>query len=173
MKKFILIISLIIFPIISFAAGPKPDKKTIPAGKVVVYPNPWIPEARVTYSNSDNGDTTYHGHLSADGWIKFAGMQTDTGALRIYDTNGNLVKNFRWNASNSGERGSFPVAQYTVDGEESQEHYDLQQTGSDYIRIIHWDGKNNNYEYVQSGVYIWILQEDGGKKHHGKLVIVR
>ena len=39
--------------------------------------------------------------------------------------------------------------------------------------IVHWDGRNNDYEYVESGVYIWIIQEDDGSKYDGKVVVVR
>ena len=40
-------------------------------------------------------------------------------------------------------------------------------------RIVHWDGKNNNNEYVESGVYIWIIEEEDGSKYDGKVVVIR
>ena len=47
-------------------------------------------------------------------------------------------------------------------------------TGTKKIdHIVHWDGKNNDYEYVESGVYIWIIEEDNGGKHDGKIVVIR
>ncbi|MFA6613889.1 MAG: hypothetical protein WCS83_03810, partial [Endomicrobiia bacterium] len=54
---------------------------------IKVYPNPWIPESGV--SQSSTGDTKKHGSLYADGWIKFKGVQTETGTLKIYDVVGN------------------------------------------------------------------------------------
>ena len=164
--------------------------------KIIVYPNPWIPESGISGLKDDEvkKNTLKHGHLSAEGWIKFAGMQKNTGTLRIYDVTGNLVRNFRWNTDD--EEGNFPVAEYefssithvstTVVNEiegsttttntmyinywEAQEYHDKVTNG---YKIIHWDGKDNNYEYVKSGVYIWILTEDGGRSHHGKIAIVR
>lgn len=155
----------------------------IPKNKIIVYPNPWIPESGISGVEDDavKKNTLKHGHLSAEGWIKFAGMQQKTGTLRIYDITGNLVRNFHWNTDD--ERDFFPVAEYefssvtpisgsstTINYYETQEHYDKETNG---YRIIHWDGKDNNYEYVKSGVYIWILTEDGGNSHHGKIAIVR
>ena len=43
----------------------------------------------------------------------------------------------------------------------------------DRLHIVHWDGKNSDYEYVESGVYIWIIREDDGSKYDGKVVVVR
>ena len=132
---------------------------SIGAADIKVYPNPWIPEADVSYEQQ--GDTRKHGGLSADGWIKFSGMQQNTGELRIYDVVGNLVRKIYWDAD--AEAQNFPTLY------NSQEYKDVQSG----IKIIHWDGKNNYYNYVESGVYIWILTETGGKKYNGKIVIVR
>ena len=153
----------------------------IPKNKIIVYPNPWIPESGISAVPDDpkRKNTLKHGSLAADGWIKFAGMQKETGTLKIYDITGNLVKNFRWNAST--EKENFPVAHYEfskknntiLDYYESQEYSDTQNTRPPNYNIIHWDGKDNNFEYVKSGVYIWILSEDGGLTHHGKIAVVR
>ncbi len=152
----------------------------IPDNKIIVYPNPWIPESGVsTTEDTNRKNTIKHGHLGAEGWIKFAGMKKDTGNLRIYDIAGNLVRNFHWNAKE--EANNFPVSHYefssiknsTITYYETQEYYDVKSTEGPNYKIIHWDGKDNNFEYVKSGVYIWILTEDGGRSHHGKLVVVR
>ena len=151
----------------------------IPNNKIIVYPNPWIPESGISATEDINRkNTVKHGHLSAEGWIKFAGMQKDTGNLRIYDITGNLVRNFRWNAKE--EVNNFPVSEFefsyrhnstsTITYYETQEYSDIHTNN---YKIIHWDGKDNNFEYVKSGVYIWILSEDGGRSHHGKLAVVR
>lgn len=151
----------------------------IPKDKIIVYPNPWIPESGIsTLEITGRKNTLKHGHLSAEGWIKFAGMQKETGSLKIYDITGNLVRNFRWNVTD--ERKYFPLSQFEasvipelsgkIDYYESQEHYDI---NTNKYNIIHWDGKDNNFEYVKSGVYIWILTEDGGRSHNGKLVVIR
>ena len=125
-------------------------------------------------------NTTKHGHLDTEGWIKFAGMQKETGSLRIYDVTGNLVRNFRWNTTN--EKSNFPVERFEysirkddgiIDYYESQEYSDIKDENPNRYKIIHWDGKDNNFEYVKSGVYIWILSEDGGLTHHGKIAVVR
>ncbi len=151
----------------------------IPKGKIIVYPNPWIPESGVsTTEDTNRKNTIKHGHLSAEGWIKFAGMQKNTGNLRIYDITGNLIRNFHWNADT--EKANFPVSRYefssvvssSITYNTTQEYYDLYERENPY-KIIHWDGKDNNFEYVKSGVYIWILTEDGGRSHHGKLVVIR
>lgn len=157
------------------------NAENIPKNKIIVYPNPWIPEYGVSESEiPDMKNTIKHGHLSAEGWIKFAGMQKETGTLKIYDVTGNLVKNFRWNATK--ELTNFPVEHFefsirrndgTIDYYESQEYSDTKNNETPNYNIIHWDGKDNNFEYVKSGVYIWILSEDGGFTHHGKIVIVR
>lgn len=151
---------------------------TIPDNKIIVYPNPWIPESGVsTTEDTNRKNTIKHGHLSAEGWIKFAGMQKDTGTLKIYDITGNLIKNFRWNADQ--EKSNFPISQYEfskVPGDGTIDYYETQEYSDIYTnnyKIIHWDGKDNNFEYVKSGVYIWILTEDGGRSHHGKLVVIR
>jgi len=117
---------------------------------VKVYPNPWIPESGV--SQSSTGDTKKHGSLYADGWIKFKGVQTETGTLTIYDVVGNLIKTINWKVP---------------------ENIPLPSTTTETGDIVHWDGRNNNYEYVESGVYIWIIKEDNGKKYNGKVVVIR
>lgn len=132
---------------------------TVLQAEVKVYPNPWIPEADISYESQ--GDTKKHGSLDADGWIKFSGMQQNTGELTIYDVTGNLVRKIYWDAE--AEKASFPR---TVN---SQEYKDVENG----IKIIHWDGKDNYYKYVESGVYIWILTENVGKKYNGKVVVVR
>jgi flagellar hook assembly protein FlgD len=38
-------------------------------------------------------------------------------------------------------------------------------------RNVKWDGKNNNGEYVASGVYLWKVRDASGKV--SKLVIIR
>ncbi|MCL2334705.1 MAG: hypothetical protein FWC57_01420 [Endomicrobia bacterium] len=35
-----------------------------------------------------------------------------------------------------------------------------------------WDGKNKIYEYVASGVYIWVAKS-GGSVQNGKIVVIR
>jgi len=159
--------------IISFVSLGFSEPKEITPGHIVVYPNPWVPESGIS-TNEKNGErnTLKHGHLSAEGWIKFAGIQQNTGTLRIYDITGNLVRNFKWNIEN--EKSYFPVPKY-----EFSHKYDDDNVTQEWkdknngINIIHWDGKDNNFEYVKSGVYIWILSEDGGHTHHGKIAIVR
>lgn len=186
MKKFNFFILLLIIIFISngiifcevIVIEPDYNAEKIPDNKIIVYPNPWIPESEVS-TREDHKNTIKHGHLSAEGWIKFAGMKKDTGNLRIYDITANLVRNFRWDAIH--EKDNFPVSKYefsTLGNNIStyymtQEYYDTIKDNGPQYKIIHWDGKDNNYEYVKSGVYIWILTEDGGNSHHGKLVVVR
>jgi len=38
--------------------------------------------------------------------------------------------------------------------------------------IVNWDGKNTIYEYVASGVYIWVARS-GGAVQNGKIVVIR
>ena len=74
--------------------------------------------------------------------------------------------------------GNFPVPEYLysqrspgqITYEQNQECIDKE---INHYNIIHWDGRDNNFEYVKSGVYIWILSEDGGHTHHGKIAVVR
>lgn len=124
---------------------------------VKVFPNPWIPQSGQALTPS--GDTKKHGSLDADGWIKFEFTDFDTvpvtsGELVIYDVLGNLIKRKRW---------SLP------------EYVPLPNTNTTEKtdRTIHWDGKDNGYNFVPSGVYIWIIYVDGGKKHKGKIVVIR
>ena len=49
----------------------------------------------------------------------------------------------------------------------------LSHEEGDRKHIVHWDGKNNDYEYVESGVYIWIIRENDGSKYDGKIVVIR
>ena len=130
------------------------------SNKLTVYPNPWIPESGKSLS-TDRGDQMKHGAYTADGWVKFkgvnAGDRTDCrGDLRIYDITGRLVKYKEWIIS---EEMNIPLPQSHKEG--------------DRLHIVHWDGKNNDYEYVESGVYIWIIREDDGSKYDGKVVVVR
>lgn len=177
MKKFIFVVFIFLLFTTIFVVRGYCSPKPIPEGKIIVYPNPWIPESGVSTTDDTNKKNTMkHGHLSSDGWIKFAGMQSNTGTIRIYDVTGALIKNFNWNATE--EYDNFPVAKYTFSTKNSGTiSYDTNQEWIDKFdnkyKIIHWDGKDNNYEYVKSGVYIWILTEDGGKSHHGKLVVIR
>lgn len=124
---------------------------------VKVFPNPWIPESGQSLSPS-GGDTIKHGSLNADGWIKFEFNDpaeiVSSGELVIYDVMGNLIRKRKW---------ILP------------EHVPLPNTNTteNENRTIHWDGKDERYNYVPSGVYIWIIYIDGGKKYTGKVVIVR
>lgn len=125
--------------------------------KIKVFPNPWIPEANISLSEHD--DTKKHGSLDSDGWIKFQfesvpNQENSSGELVIYDVTGNLVKRKRWKLPEY-----IPLPQ--------------RNTSDDPARTIHWDGKDNNYQYVESGVYIWIMYIDGARKQHGKIVVVR
>lgn len=144
MKK----ISLILILVFAVTAVLQADVK--------VFPNPWIPESGQSLAST--GDTKKHGSLDADGWIKFEFTDSTepvvSGELVIYDVLGNLIKRRRW---------SLP------------EYVPLPNTNTteDRTRTIHWDGKDNGYNFVPSGVYIWIIYIDGGKKYKGKLVIIR
>lgn len=145
MKK----ISLILILVFAVTAILKADVK--------VFPNPWIPESGQSLTST--GDTKKHGSLDTDGWIKFEFVDFDTvpvtsGELVIYDVLGNLIKRRRW---------ALP------------EYVPLPNTNTTEKtdRTIHWDGKDNGYNFVPSGVYIWIIYVDGGKKHKGKIVVIR
>lgn len=124
---------------------------------VKVFPNPWIPESGQSLAST--GDTKKHGSLDTDGWIKFEFTDFDTvpvtsGELVIYDVLGNLIKRKRWS-----------VPEYVpLPNTNTTEKTD---------RTIHWDGKDNGYNFVPSGVYIWIIYVDGGKKYKGKIVVIR
>lgn len=150
--------------------------------KLKVYPNPWIPESGKSYNASvgARGDEMKHGAYTADGWIKFEGVAERLdgdpppgygGTLRIYDITGHLIRKRRWTIQ---EEKDIPLPKTSVEWEK-------RDSGSwpkpeDYTRsqhTVHWDGKNNNYEYVESGVYIWIIEEDDGSKHDGKVVVIR
>ena len=130
------------------------------SNKLTVYPNPWIPESGKSL-NTERGDQMKHGAYTADGWIKFKGVnaggrQDCCGDLRIYDITGHLVKYKEWTIT---EEMNIPLPQTHKEG--------------DRMHIVHWDGKNNDYEYVESGVYIWIIRENDGSKYDGKVVVVR
>ncbi len=130
------------------------------SNKLIVYPNPWIPESGKSLDNGMN-NRLKHGSYTADGWIKFKGVNASgnrycKGDLRIYDITGHLVKYKEWIID---EEMNIPLPQTHKEG--------------DRLHIVHWDGKNNDYEYVESGVYIWIIREDDGSKYDGKVVVVR
>ena len=130
------------------------------SNKLVVYPNPWIPESGKSLS-TDRGDRMKHGSYTADGWIKFKGVNEKNraechGDLRIYDITGHLIRNKEWSIT---EEQTIPLPQTHKEG--------------DRTNIVHWDGRNNDYEYVESGVYIWIIRVDDGSKYDGKVVVLR
>ncbi len=77
-----------------------------------------------------------------------------SGELVIYDVLGNLVRRKAWALP---EIIPLPNTNTTEDRDHT----------------IHWVGKDNGYNFVSSGVYIWIIYIDGGKKHKGKIVIIR
>lgn len=127
--------------------------------KLIVYPNPWIPESGKSLS-TERGDKMKHGAYTVDGWIKFKGVNSKNdpdchGDLRIYDITGHLVRSKDWTIA---EEKSLPLPQTN---QEDRDH------------AVHWDGKNNDCEYVESGVYIWIIRENDGSKYDGKVVVVR
>ncbi|MDD5020666.1 MAG: hypothetical protein PHR82_00840 [Endomicrobiaceae bacterium] len=130
---------------------------TVLQAEVKVFPNPWIPESGQSLAST--GDTKKHGSLDADGWIKFefidyATEPVSSGELVIYDVLGNLIRRKAWTLP---EYVPLPNTNTTEDRDHT----------------IHWDGKDNGYNFVPSGVYIWIIYVDGGKKYKGKLVIIR
>jgi len=138
--------------------------------KLVVYPNPWIPESGKSLE-TEIGDKMKHGAYTADGWIKFKGVNKKNnngchGDLRIYDITGHLVRSKNWTHA---EEVSIPLPQ-TCDELKPDEN---DPTTRKVDHIVHWDGKNNDGEYVESGVYIWIIREDDGSKYDGKVVVVR
>ena len=142
--------------IITFLLAPVYAK----SNKLTVYPNPWIPESGKSL-DTKRGDQMKHGSYTADGWIKFKGVNAKEdenchGDLRIYDITGHLVKHKEWKIR---EEMNIPLPQTHKEG--------------DRLHIVHWDGKNNDYEYVESGVYIWIIRENDGSKYDGKVVVVR
>ncbi len=150
LSRFLLYIIHCTLYIVLFFAPAYAKSKTIS-----VYPNPWIPESGK--SLTDNNDQMKHGSYTADGWIKFRGVTATSGNLKIYDITGKLVRDKNWTID---EEKSVPIPQ--TSSEQSYRN-----------SIVHWDGKDNNYNYVESGVYIWILREANGKKHDGKVVVVR
>ena len=125
---------------------------------ISVYPNPWIPESGK--SLTDGNDKMKHGSYTADGWIKFKGVTSSSGNLKIYDVTGKLMRDKNWTID---EEKNIPLPQTCKEKKE-------RDAG---INFVHWDGKDNDYNYVESGVYIWILRESNGKKHDGKVVVVR
>ena len=157
--------------------------------KLKVYPNPWIPESGKSL-NTNAGDEMKHGSYTTDGWIKFEGvaerLEGDPppeygGTLRIYDITGHLKRKKRWTIQ---EEKTIPLPQTSrerkfetlVDKKGNIVTDDEGNPVKGWTRvsnIVHWDGKNNNYEYVESGVYIWIIEEDDGSKHDGKVVVIR
>ena len=152
--------------------------------KLKVYPNPWIPESGKSLVTV-LGDEKKHGSYTADGWIKFEGvaerLEGDPpasygGTLRVYDITGHLIRSKRWTVQEESEI-PLPETSHELTPKKPEDASDdwWPQPG-DFQRnlhIVHWDGKNNNYEYVESGVYIWIIEEDDGSKHDGKVVVIR
>jgi hypothetical protein len=137
--------------------------------KLTVYPNPWIPESGKSLE-TERGDQMKHGAYTADGWIKFKGVnkKNDNGChgdLRIYDITGHLVRMKNWTHA---EEVAIPLPQTCDELKE-----DSVLGGRKVDHIVHWDGKNNDCEYVESGVYIWIIKESNGSKHDGKVVVIR
>ena len=137
--------------------------------KLIVYPNPWIPDSGKSLS-TEIGDQMKHGSYTIDGCIKFKGVNAKNsgnchGTLRIYDIMGNLIRYKEWTIA---EESNLPLPQ-TCDELKNDDVYG----GRKVDHIVHWDGRNNDYEYVESGVYIWIIQEDDGSKYDGKVVVVR
>ncbi len=161
LKKTILFFILVLFCIPVYAKA-----------KLKVYPNPWIPESGKSLSTS-RGDEMKHGAYTADGWVKFSGISSKVaispdsygGTLRIYDITGHLIRYKEWTLGNE-RRIPLPLP---CDELKDDEEYG----GRKLDHIVHWDGKNNDCEYVESGVYIWIITEDDGSKHDGKVVVIR
>lgn len=167
-KKIFLILLVSIFLLAPVYAKIKKDK-------LKVYPNPWIPESGKSLNTSVGSsikDEMKHGAYTADGWIKFEGVAKNItnlsgygGTLRIYDITGHLVKSKRWTHD---EEIALALPQTCEELKEDEDY-----GGRKIDHIVHWDGRNNAYEYVESGVYIWIITEDDGSKYDGKIVIVR
>ncbi|MCR4663058.1 MAG: hypothetical protein K5622_04125 [Endomicrobiaceae bacterium] len=139
------------------------------SNKLTVYPNPWIPKSGKSL-DTERGDQMKHGAYTADGWIKFKGVNKKNndechGDLRIYDITGHLVRSKNWTHD---EEVAIPLPQTCDELKE-----DSELGGRKVDHIVHWDGRNNDHEYVESGVYIWIIREDDGSKYDGKVVVVR
>jgi flagellar hook assembly protein FlgD len=100
--------------------------------EIKVYPNPWVPED----ARGNRGD------LTATGAIKFKGLPTLDGEIRLYTVTGSMVK-----------RIEFTAAESTAD-------------------TVTWNGKNDDGEYVASGVYLWVVKS-GGTTKTGKVVVIR
>ena len=163
-KRKILILLSIIFLLTPVYAKNKNDKLT-------VYPNPWIPRSGKSL-NTERGDQMRHGAYTADGWVKFRGVARNVndfsgygGTLRIYDITGHLIRSKNWTHD---EEVSIPLPQTCDELKE-----DMDYGGRKVDHIVHWDGKNNDCEYVESGVYIWIITEKDGSKYDGKVVVIR
>ena len=163
-KKICLILLVSIFLLAPVYAKTRKDK-------LKVYPNPWIPESGKSLTSND--DRMKHGAYTSDGWIKFEGVARNRddfdgygGTLRIYDITGHLIRSKRWTHE---EEKAIPLPQLNKELKPDEEY------GGGQLRdhIVHWDGKNNACEYVESGVYIWIITEDDGSKYDGKVVVVR
>ena len=136
--------------------------------KLKVYPNPWIPESGKSLTGRN--DEMKHGAYTADGWVKFEGVKASSGTLRIYDITGHLIRNKNWTMT---EEQQIPLP-------ETSAEVIMNPDGTIKDRkkeIVHWDGKNNDCEYVESGVYIWIITGTDGVnnniKYDGKIVVIR
>lgn len=141
------------------------------SNKLQVYPNPWIPKSGKSL-DTKKGDEMKHGSYTIDGCIKFRGVAANMtdfsgygGTLRIYDITGHLIRSKRWTHA---EETSLALPQTCDELKEDKEY-----GGRKIDHIVHWDGRNNAYEYVESGVYIWIITEDNGSKYDGKVVVIR
>jgi hypothetical protein len=66
-------------------------------------------------------------------------------------------------------RGGSTVGLYTLNGEMVRMLSTLGETGTQ----IEWDTLNSRGEEVASGVYFYVVRQNGGDYGHGKLAIIR
>ena len=139
------------------------------SNKLKVYPNPWIPESGKSL-DTERGDQMKHGAYTSDGWVKFEGVKASSGTLRIYDITGHLIRNKNWTMT---EEQQIPLPETSSEVLMNPDGTISGRKGE----IVHWDGKNNDCEYVESGVYIWIITGTDGVnnniKYDGKIVVIR